>query len=162
MDKVALLADEELMIQNGGEIPEVTFHNSLFYLTQDAEGPQIRLDQEDLLQLKKAVLQGYKRIILRDLLPENRDQGFYRGLERCRVNWLRLSRFCEMEQLEIENIRRKIIAALKNFMAREVLEIREGLRSSSVNCSVRALSSLLDNLGLEPDELAPGWQNICL
>ncbi len=156
-----MLADEELIIRDGGEMPEVTFHSCLFYLTKDAEGPQIRLDEEDLLQLKEAVLQGYHRIILRDLLPENRDQGFYRGLERCRLNWQRLARFCECEQLEIEGLRGQIIVALKNFMLLEVAEIRAGIRCSSVNCSAQALSSWLDNLGLESEELPTGWQNIC-
>lgn len=162
MDKIALLADEELLIRDGGEMPEVTFHSSIYYLTEDAEGPQINLNDDDLKYLKQAVIKGYSRIILRDLEPENRDQGHYRGLERCRVNWQRLARFCACEQLDVEGPRGEIIAALKNFMIREVAEVREGLRCSSVNCSSQAISSLLDNLGLGPDELPEGWQNICL
>lgn len=162
MDKVFLLADEELIIRNGGEMPEVTFHSSLFYLTKDLEGPQITLDSQDLLRLKKAVIQGYRKIILRDLEPANRDQGFYRGLERCRINWLRLERFCAYEELNLDGFRLEIITALKNFLAREVSETQKGLRSSSINCSVAKLASLSDRLGLDPAELPDGWQHICL
>ena len=39
-NKLELLADEELIIRDGGEMPEVTFHNSLYYLTKDHDGVQ--------------------------------------------------------------------------------------------------------------------------
>lgn len=162
MNKVAILADEVLIIRDGGEMPEVTFHSCLYYLTKDGEGPHISLDQDDLLQLKEAVIQGYLRIILRDLSLENRDLGHYRGMERCRVNWQRLSRFCACEQLNLEDIRERVSGALLTFMECEVAEVCNGLRCSSVNCSSEALSSLVESLLLRDDDLPDGWQNICL
>lgn len=162
MNKAALLYDEELIIRDGGEMPEVNFHGSIFYLSEDHKGPRITLDPEDHHHLKVAVLQGYRRIILRDLMPENRDKGLYRGLERCRVNWRRLVRFCKTERLNIEEIRSETVFALKNFMILECAEVGAGLRHSSINCTTQGLASFLEDLGLEADELPDGWQDMCL
>lgn len=161
MNKVDLLADEELIIVDGGEIPEVTFHSSLYYLTEDRDGPQIDLDREDLLRLKKAVIGCYKRIMLRDLTLENRDKGLYRGLERCRLNWQRLIKFCHNESLDYEHVREDIVRSLKKFLAIEVTEVCAGRRASSINCSDELLDEFFNNLKLAPDELPKGWRKIC-
>ncbi len=66
-DKAALLADELLIVRHSGEIPEVALHSSIYYLTQDPDGPTISIDAEDLDQLKGAALERYQEIIFRDL-----------------------------------------------------------------------------------------------
>lgn len=39
-DKEGYLFDEVLILQDSGEIPEIAYHTSLYYLTEDPEGPE--------------------------------------------------------------------------------------------------------------------------
>ncbi|MCK4838975.1 MAG: hypothetical protein KAS94_09220, partial [Desulfobulbaceae bacterium] len=81
------LADELLLVRHSGEIPEVALHGSIFFLTRDPNGPTIEITPAELLLLKKMVVSRYQEIIHRDLDPNNRDKGLYRGLGRCIINW---------------------------------------------------------------------------
>ena len=80
IDKKSLTAEEVFVVLHSGEIPEVTFHESLYYLTEDAEGPGLQTKNDDVFPLKQAVVKRYRVIILRDLDPGNRDKRIYRGL----------------------------------------------------------------------------------
>lgn len=161
MDKDAILYDEELLIIDGGEMPEVAFHSSLHYLTKDPYGPHIPVNSADLLRLKKAVVQGYRNIILRDISPDNRDKGLYRGLNRCCINWQRLRQFCLREHLGLEKERCEIGLVLKKFMSKEVAEVLKGQRLSSINCAPDDIHCLCQNLNLDVTEFPEGWQEIC-
>jgi len=162
MDKEDILADEELLIRDGGEMPEVTFHSSLNYLTHDDDGPRLILNSDDIRRLKKAVVHGYKQIILRDLTPDNRDKGLYRGLERCCLNWQRLENFCRREALDLKEVRREVSEFLKRFMSIEVKEVIEGQRPSSINCRPDDIHCLCENLRIDPKEFPDGWQKLCV
>jgi hypothetical protein len=161
MNKIEILADEKLIIRDGGEIPEVTLHSSIFYLTKDPNGPNISLTEDDINSLKTAVIFCYHRIIIRDLSLENRDKGLYRGLERCRLNWQRLVKFCLSEQLDFGREKGDINRELKKFMANEVKEVKQGLRRSSVNCSKQALQEFCKQLDLDSADLPENWQDVC-
>ena len=78
--------DELLIVRHSGEIPEVALHGSLYFLSFDPDGPSLNLSPEEKLELKKMAVKRYLEIIHRDLDPENRAKGIYRGLARCIVN----------------------------------------------------------------------------
>jgi hypothetical protein len=159
-DKAEQLADELLIVRHSGEIPEVALHGSIYYLTQDPDGPRIMLEAKDIAQLKSAVVERYCEIIFRDLEPDNRDKGLYRGLARCVANWGRLSRFCHREGREVDRIRSKVAAALCRFIDREFRDVQSGSRTSCVNCTLPEFESLLAEIRLSPDQLPPGWLNL--
>jgi len=160
-DKKTYLEEEAFIIEHSGEIPEVALHSSLYYLEKDPDGPGMRLDAEDVLPLKQAVVKRYRVIILRDLDPENRDKSIYRGLARCSVNWQRLFKFCVREDLDYQEIKLETANALQEFLANELADVKSSGRSSSVNCSSGELESLVVSLGLSEDALPEGWQRVC-
>jgi hypothetical protein len=157
-ERRTLLADEFLLVRHSGEIPEVALHSALYYLTQDPGGPGITLAAEELDLLKDAVQERYQEIILRDLDPENRDKGLYRGLARCVANWQRLRRFCRREGRDVGEIKQEVAGALQRFIARELQDVLSGSRVSSINCSADELRLLAADLYLSADDLPDGWQ----
>ncbi len=156
------ILEEAFAIEQSGEMPEVAYHESLYFLIKDKEGPCLRLSEEQLLPLKKAVVQRYMTIIHRDLIPENRDRQIYRGVERCVANWQRLNTFCRRTDMDVGRLRGEVKAALKSFLNREVVDCRDGNRASCINCKTTRLEDFFEDLGLDSAELAEGWQNLCL
>ena len=160
-DKADLLEDELLIVRYSGEIPEVALHGSIYYLTKDPDGPRITLDARDLGQLKSAVVERYCEIIFRDLEPDNRDKGLFRGLARCVANWGRLSKFCQQEGRDVERIRSQVADALRRFLDRELRDVQSSSRTSCVNCSADELRQLAAYLYLSDDDLPDDWQCLC-
>ncbi len=64
-EREALLAEEALIILHSGEIPEIAFHSSLYYLAEDPDGPKLTLAAEEIVPLQQAVSSRYREIILR-------------------------------------------------------------------------------------------------
>ena len=160
-EKKAYLEEELLIVRHSGEIPEVAYHGSLYYLTEDPTGPGIELDTEDTIPLRQAVVERYREIILRDLEPENRDKGLYRGLARCTANWQRLEKFCSREKMDFQVIQNEAATALKEFLNNEIDEAVNGNRSSCINCSAKEIETLVNSLGLSMVDLPEGWQELC-
>lgn len=161
-EKQELLEEEALIIRTSGEIPEVAYHGSLYFLCKDFEGPRLRLSKEEKLYLKKQVRSRYREIILRDLDPANRDSRIYRGMARAIVNWQRMSDFCRKEGLSVDADRMEIVAALKVFMEGECADVASGRRTSCVNCSSAALRGFASMLRLDADSFFPdGWRLLC-
>jgi hypothetical protein len=160
LDKKTYIEEEAFMIEHSGEIPEVAMHSSLYYLGKDPEGPGLRLDADDILSLKQAVVKRYREIILRDLDPENRDKTIYRGLARCAVNLQRLLKFCDSENQDYQAIKLETANALQKFIVNELADIKSG-SSSCVNCSSEELESLIVSLGLSGEDLPNGWKKLC-
>lgn len=158
-NKQNYLDDELLLIQNSGEIPEVTYHGSLFFLTEDAEGPFLSLSEEDLLPLKEAVFERYRRIIFRDVNPALRHKRIYRGLQRCIANWERFGKFCRQERFDADQTRLELREALRKFLLRELDDLRQG-RPSSINCSAEALCAFMEILDLGDDALPRNWRHL--
>jgi len=139
--KDEVLREAEIIKYEGGEIPEVFFWNSYFYLTEPPpKGLGLILNEEELLVLKRAVIERYLEIIKRDLTPENIEKPFYRGIKRAIVNLGRLKKFAEKEGLEadfklgLEKIKNwiKILKTQKpNFQKEKLKELEELLRSLS-------------------------------
>jgi uncharacterized protein YicC (UPF0701 family) len=133
-----VLREAEVIKYEGGEIPEVFFWNSYFYLTEPPpKGLGLTLNEEELLVLKRAVIERYLEIIKRDLTPENIEKPFYRGIKRAIVNLGRLKKFAEKEGLEadfklgLEKIKNwiKILKTQKpNFQKEKLKKLEELLR----------------------------------
>lgn len=116
-----VLHEVELIKYEGGEIPEVAFWNSFFYLTNPPpKGLGLTLTEKELNLLKKSVIERYLKIIERDLTPENIEKPFYRGIERVIINIKRLKNFTKKEGLreEFKESLKKIENWVKNFKAK--------------------------------------------
>ena len=161
-DKEEILDEEILIIRHSGEIPEITFHSSLYYLSHDPEGPHLVLTAEDLTLLREPVIKRYREIMLRDLDPDNRDKSIYRGVKRCIFNWDRLGKFCRREKLPVsKNLRQEITSALNAFLHREALEVKEGLRVSCINCSNEELLQFAEQIDLALPKLPDNLEQLC-
>ncbi len=155
IERESVIEDEVLIVETSGEMPEVAYHGSLYYLIHDPEGPGLSLVWEDKARLALAVIEGYRRIIRRDLDLENRQKSCYRGLARCLVNWRRVSGFAAAQRLSLAELQKEVAAALKIFLAGEVIDIRQGY-PTCVNCSHVELKELINELGLSADSLPVG------
>ena len=161
-DKKTYIEEETFIVRHSGEIPEVIYHGSLYYLTEDPTGPGIELALEDTKPLSQAVVERYREIVLRDLEPANRDKGLYRGLARCVVNWQRLEKFCAREKMDFQVIQNEAAMALKEFLNNEIDDVSNGNRSSCINCSAKEIEILVNSLGISVVDLPEGWQELCL
>ena len=159
-DKESYLEDEVLLLADSGEIPEVAYHASLYFLRDDPHGPRLALEESDCLRLKEQVVARYRWIILRDLDPANRDKRIYRGVARSKANWQRLHKFCRCHGFSSEPIRQEAATALLSFLEQEMRDTANG-RLSAVNCCAKSLEELTLDLGLALDELPSGWQRLC-
>ena len=150
----SLLAEELLIVRHSGEIPEIAFHGSLYYLCEDPAGPHLTLTENELDSLRQQVVARYREILLRDLSPENRDARIYRGLKRCIFNWERLGKFCARQEMAIEEaLRQEIAEALRGFLRQEADEVRAGLRQSCLNCTKEELDTFAREIGVLPERL---------
>ncbi len=161
-DKENYLCDEVLILSDSGEIPEIAYHTTLYYLCEDPEGPNLTLDERDLARLQDAVLARCRWIIMRDLDPENRGEGIYRGVARSKANWQRLKNFCRRQGRDepVEPLRGEVAQALLDFLGRELAEVKEGA-TSSLNCCLADLEAFVVELGLVPALLPVGWEKLC-
>jgi len=160
-DTESLLAEERLIVRHSGEIPEIAFHGSLYYLCEDPAGPRLTLSQEDLDSLRQQVVARYREILLRDLTPENRDATIYRGLKRCIFNWERLGKFCGRQEMTVEDVRLEIAEALRSFLHQEADEVRAGLRQSCLNCTREELDAFAREIRVKPEELPEELEKLC-
>jgi len=108
--------EAELILREGGEVPEVAFWNSYFYLTENPEGPILKLSSEEREHLKEAVIKRYLMIIERDLTVQNIGRPCYRGISRARTNWQRLRNFLEKQGISVEPFRQILLRQLDNFL----------------------------------------------
>ncbi|MCD4755631.1 MAG: hypothetical protein K8R75_07485, partial [Deltaproteobacteria bacterium] len=152
-NKKNILSEEAFLILHSGEIPEVAYHGSIHYLTEDPEGPLLNIEPQDLISLEEAVVQRYRTIILRDVTPGNRDRSIYRGLKRCAANWKRLVNFSDKRSIDISSLRKEVIEALKDFLNQEIMDISSGKRKTCINCSYSVLTEFAYVLGLSRDDL---------
>ena len=110
--------EAELILFEGGEIPEVAYWNAWFFLTSSPpEGLGLCLNAEEERYLKEAVCRRYLTIIRRDLTPENIGKPHYRGVERARINWKRLRRFARREGFPENGWHEEILRWLEEFVA---------------------------------------------
>lgn len=159
-ERELIIQEELLIIRDSGEIPEIVFHSTLEYLTRDAEGPAMVLTEEELSALHEAVIARYLEIIHRDLTADNRSLSLFRGVERARVNWARLQRFCKRVQVDSAKYRADVSGALIAFMTLECNEKRAGKVSQSFNCSFVHFCDFISALQISSHQLPQDWQGI--
>ncbi len=157
-----ILEEEVIILQNSGEIPEIALHSTLYYLTQDEQGPQIVLQEEEVEVLQNAADQRYRQIVLRDLDPDNRDLTIYRGVIRSIVNWQRYQDFCRRTGRNSRKFKKDVGKKACDFICREYFDLVQGQRNSSVNCGTTELVEFLNNLDIDFSCLPDDWQIICV
>jgi len=158
----ALIADELLMLRHSGEIPEIAMYQSLHYLREDPDGPKLEdIPEEALRRLHRAVFDRYRVIVLRDMKPENRDLSLYRGVARSIINYSRLERFCQLENMDISEVAVEAGVFLKKFLDQELDDVQSGRRESCINCTYSDLLAFARKLGLEPAGLPAGIEALC-
>lgn len=160
-DRAAILEEEVYILKDSGEIPEIAYHSTLYYLTEDEQGPQMLLSPEELALLQDAALHRYREIVLRDLNVAHRDLGMYRGIRRTLYNWQRMQDFCQRIGRDCVFMKPVIRSALLDFLGQELKDVHNGIRRSCVNCSTDNILQLAASLDLNEESLPPGWQNLC-
>jgi hypothetical protein len=160
-DHQRLIEEELFAIHQSGEMPEVALHTALYDLQEDPAGPCLRLRPEDIEQMKDAVEQRYRRILMRDLNSRLRDRSVYRGLARAIANWQRLERFCQREGRDIAPYRQAANEALQTFLAIETDDVAHGRRPGAVNCTVEELKAFAETLGVAQNRLPERWEAVC-
>ncbi len=150
-DRHITFENEWLAIRDSGELPEIAFHSSIYYLTEDLSGPRLRLSEQEKTELLEAAKWRFQDIILRDMRPENKGKSFYRGIRRSMENWQRFKMFHRRHNVGLASLQKAAAGALRSFLA---AEINGGtLPSHSVNCSYQELLSFACELGLSRREL---------
>ncbi len=162
IDSDVLVENEWYAVRYSGEIPEVAYHGALFHLTEEHNGPQIELSKDQQDRLLEAVALRYLDITLRDLLPENKDSGGYRGLKRSFINWQRFLIFCERYSIDGEVYRKMIAAALADLLQHENRLLERGDSAGEFNCSLDELLSFMELVALNPADLPASLKNCCL
>ncbi|MEE4243424.1 MAG: hypothetical protein V2I36_18330 [Desulfopila sp.] len=157
-----LLEDEWYHVRYSGEIPEIALHSSLYYLTEDKDGPRIVLEEDDCRKLNDAAMLRYKEIILRDITQENRDTTIYRGVLRSISNWRRYKRFCYRHELQVDLIRDEVAQSLMMFLRTEIAQVQAGERQSCINCTFEDLQSFALELEVSLADLEKDLRPICL
>ena len=161
-ERMAILEDEVLLLRDSGEIPEIAYHAALYYLTEDKEGPGLAaLSEQELALLQDAALDRYQEIVLRDLDPDNRDLGIYRGIRRSVYNWQRMQDFCSRLGRDCMFFKKTVARALSEFLDREVADVTSKYRASSVNCSVEQLTGFAAALDCPLERLPDSWRQLC-
>lgn len=156
------LEDEWYQVRHSGEIPEIALHSSIHYLTKDQDGPAITLTTEDLHYLLDAVSARYLEIILRDILPENRDLSLYRGVLRTISNWRRFKRFCEKHRLDYSFIKKKVADQFLLFLRNEIDDVCAKQRESSINCTYDDIVSFAYEMNISLQDLENELKELCL
>lgn len=146
------LEDEWYMVRHSGEIPEIALNASFYYLCQDKRGPQLTLTKEQRLQLKYAARDRFREIVLRDLIPENRDKTIYRGTERAIANWQRYVDFCGRQDLRVGEFRDQVAEQFRTFMAAEQQAATGCDCPSGINCSLDDLIQFAHSLGINDSD----------
>ncbi len=160
-ERTLLLEEEYLIVRHSGEIPEIALYSTLYYLSEDPDGPHILLNNEELAGLQDGALKRSREIVLRDLDPANRDLSLYRGVQRSLYNWRRHQAFCERIDRDCDGFKAVVRAALFDFLSREIEDVDSGNRCSSINCSVAELAAFTTELDCSPDDLPAGWHELC-
>ena len=150
-----MLEDEWLIVRNSGEIPEITYHASLYFLEKDPHGPAITLSDEQKRYLQEAAVARYREIVLRDLQIENFAKTIYRGVRRTIYNWHRYQAFCARQELHSGSFNEVVGEALVRFLEQGCRAAGKELPEQFVNCTVHELLQFMNDIGVQA-ALVPG------
>lgn len=159
-DSDAIVEDEWYAVRYSGEIPEVALQSALHHLSEDPEGPKLKLTRTQHAYLLGAATQRYLDIVLRDLLPENIHTTAYRGIQRSFVNWQRFQLFCKRYELDGSMFRNEVGTSLLSFLKQEVSEVQQGAKSC-INCSHEELVRYAKQLDLDATKILDEIADYC-
>jgi len=142
-----LVENEWYIVRYSGEIPEIAYNSSIYFLTRATAGPMIALSESHLDRLKQAAVDRYKEIILRDLLHENVSKSIYRGVVRSICNYNRFTQFCRRQDLSPDKIRNVARQTLSEFLQIEFQLLASNNSTTVINCSFSELTSFAQTLG---------------
>lgn len=161
-ERAELLDDEWLIVRNSGEIPEITYHSSLYFVSVDPEGPGIELSAVEKNRLKDAAVQRYYEIILRDIRLDNFHKTIYRGIRRTIYNWYRCKAFGERQNLDCSAFRETAARELILFLEQGRQAAGKNLPVNFLNCCFGELLGLAEELDIDPEKLSPNLVQFCL
>ncbi len=156
-----ILENEWYSVRHSGELPEVALHAAFFYLSENQDGPRLKLTEDQARQLVDAAALRYREIVLRDILYSNRGQPVYRGVKRSIANWYRYESFCQRQQIDPVDLRTEVAAALVVFLNEA---IRDGAchgGPASLDCSWAELRGFVDRLGLSITIFPAALRTLC-
>lgn len=162
MSATELLDDEWLIVRNSGEIPEITYHASLYHLEKDPLGPDIELTKGQKQYLKDAAVERYHEIILRDIQVENVPKTIYRGVRRTIYNWHRYQAFCARQGLECRKFRQTVATTLLLFLEQGVDAAGESLPEQFLNCRFDELVQFAEELCIREEKISDNLYRYCL
>ncbi len=161
-ERKELLDDEWLIVRHSGEIPEITYHASLYYLSRDDDGPRLHLQETELSRLKDAAIQRYQEIVLRDINLENFHKSIYRGLRRTLYNWQRLKEFAKRQALDYGEFDAVVAAELLDFLRLGVEAAGRDVPEKFINCREQQLLEFVSELGINRERLPLEIGRFCL
>ena len=146
--KESYLQQEVDWIENSGEMPEVAFYESLYYLTEEEDGPKLILTSADIKFLEDAVVNRFKTIILRDLEFANRKSSIFRGLKRAIINYNRLKKYQKRKNRIDSSMKKEIGHSLLEYIRCECEDISDKEHYRTINCTIEELEQFADELGV--------------
>ncbi len=161
-ERINIIDDELLIVRHSGEIPEITLNASLYHLSGEPEGPGLIITEKELRDFQDAALIRSREIILRDLDPDNRDLGLYRGLKRTIANYRRHHDFLARLGRRDMEIREITAQKLLQFLKQEVEDVESGKRGSSINCTPVEMIDFINVLKVDRNLLPKGWAELCM
>ncbi len=160
-NQAELLENEWYIVRYSGETPEIAYNSAIYFLTRAKDGPHIALAGDQVELLKKAAVDRYVEIILRDLNHSNCKKPIYRGIARSITNYHRFCAFCVRQQLSGTQVRGQTARALQAFLDTEIDQVRSTGRPSIINCNSEELKSYADELGVELLPCEDGFLKLC-
>lgn len=154
------IENEWYVVRHSGEIPEIALNSSFYYLTRDKKGPLLVLSESELEFLKKAAVDRFREIILRDIQFENREKSIYRGIKRSIANWYRFESFCIRQQISSNALKQETRDQLTSFMSTVITST--GSCGFTLNCSSEELLAFAIYLGLEKEILPENISSLCV
>ncbi len=162
MSVTELLENEWLIVRNSGEIPEITYHASLYHLEKDPLGPGAELTNVQKQHLKDAAVERYHEIILRDIQIGNFPKTIYRGVRRTIYNWHRYQAFCARQGLECRKFRQTVATTLLHFLEQGVNAVGESLPEQFLNCRFDELRQFAEELHVKKEKIPDNLSRYCL
>ncbi len=161
-DPTEQIENEWYIVRNSGETPEIAYHSAIYYLSRAHDGPRICLNEKQIELLKKAAIDRYEEIVLRDLQHDNCTKSIYRGIGRSIINYRRFCTFCARQYLEVGRVRNQAAAALQVFLETEIEQLQRLNRPSIINCTYKELQGYAVELGVELGSRCEVLEKHCL
>jgi len=148
-DLTEVIENEWYIVRHSGETPEIAYHSAIYYLGRAQDGPHITLSEGQIEELRKAAVDRYAEIVLRDLQHANAAKSIYRGIGRSIINYKRFCIFCSRQQIEVDRVRSQAAEALLIFLDTEIEMLQSCKRPSIINCTYVEIEGFAALLGIE-------------